>query len=335
MRDRLTWLMVVVALFALGAAACGDDDERPTPAATEEAHEDGETTEIAFEMDSETVLHHWQALAAIESGELDDARHHIDHIIGFVGDADAAHATAMQDALAAIEAGDLHDAEHELEEMVSGHAESALTAPQLHAQMALTAVNADEVDDATHHLEHAIAGLPADESGEFNEVLDLLHDGDHSEAAEPLADLALAMSDDAHAGDDDHDADEAHDDDHEAELEADREVTIVMTEFAYEADVIRAAVGERVRIVLRNDGAVLHDLTAEDFVGTAEATGSVESHDSDTGDHHGDEMTFHAAANGGDTVELVFEADEAGEFELFCTVPAHRELGMTATLIVE
>lgn len=44
MRNRLTWLMVVVALVALGAAACSSDDDSSaaaaTPTASEEAHDD-------------------------------------------------------------------------------------------------------------------------------------------------------------------------------------------------------------------------------------------------------------------------------------------------------
>lgn len=43
MRNRLTWLMVIVALVALGAAACGDGDDSTAAAAavaSEEAHDD-------------------------------------------------------------------------------------------------------------------------------------------------------------------------------------------------------------------------------------------------------------------------------------------------------
>lgn len=46
MRTRLTWLLAIVALLALGTAACSGDDEEPTAAATtvatEEAHDDDE-----------------------------------------------------------------------------------------------------------------------------------------------------------------------------------------------------------------------------------------------------------------------------------------------------
>ena len=61
----------------------------------------------------------------------------------------------------------------------------------------------------------------------------------------------------------------------------------------------------------------------------------MESHDSTASGDHMDAGTFHAAATAGGTAELVFEADEAGEYTLFCTVPGHRELGMTATLVIE
>jgi uncharacterized cupredoxin-like copper-binding protein len=46
-------------------------------------------------------------------------------------------------------------------------------------------------------------------------------------------------------------------------------------------------------------------------------------------------MDFHTAAESGETSELLFVATEAGEFKLFCTVPGHEQLGMTAVLIVD
>ncbi len=333
MTSRVKWLlMVVLAIGALGlAAACGDDDDdtNADAAATEEAAHDDEATDgVAFEMDAETVLHHWQALAAIADGNLDDARHHIEHIIGVV-DADADHASAMREALAALDAGELHDAEHGIELMVAGSAETELTTGQLHLQMALTALTAREDADARHHIEHAVAALHDDEAAELDAVIAFLDEGDHDEAAEHLTELVIALSGGAeHEDDADHEAGSA-------ELEADREIIVVMTEFAYEPAVIHAKVGERVRLVLHNEGVVLHDITAEEFHGQVTTTGSLEQHESTAGGHDAGANVFHAALNGGDSAELVFEAEEAGEYTLFCTVPGHRELGMTATLIVE
>ena len=37
----------------------------------------------------------------------------------------------------------------------------------------------------------------------------------------------------------------------------------------------------------------------------------------------------------GDTTSVTFVADEAGEFEFYCSVGSHRQLGMVGTLVVE
>ncbi len=98
---------------------------------------------------------------------------------------------------------------------------------------------------------------------------------------------------------------------------------------------IRAKVGERVRLVLANEGVLLHDVTAAEFHGQVETTGGVQRHESEAGNGHAHGSEFHPALNGGDTAESVFEAEEAGDFEVFCTVHGHRELGMTARLVIE
>ncbi|MHC4909503.1 MAG: cupredoxin domain-containing protein [Planctomycetota bacterium] len=161
--------------------------------------------------------------------------------------------------------------------------------------------------------------------------------GEHHEAEERIVALlegvAEAAHDDNHDEGNDHDDGDAHDDDgdeHEA-----RTITVHMTEFAFEPDEIHVEVGERVRLVLVNEGVALHDITAEEFHGEAEAVGSALHTDSTAGDDHAHGGVFHAAANAGETAELVFVAEEVGEFELLCSVPGHSDLGMTATLVVE
>jgi uncharacterized cupredoxin-like copper-binding protein len=260
------------------------------------------------------------------AGDIDDARHHIEHIIADVDD-DAMHLAAMNDALTALNAGELHDAEHEIEEMLAGRAEQQLTGELMHLQMAVTAIDDGDAAEATHHLQHFTA--LALETAEADEVLEFIDAGELDEAEEHLATLVASLSGDLDAhGDDGHDdADNTHDEADDADV---RTITITMTEFEYSQPVIEAEVGERVRIVVENDGAVLHDLSADDFQGEVAAEGSVEHH---SDDDHG-MAAFHVAANAGDEAELTFVAEEAGELELYCTVPGHRELGMTATLVI-
>lgn len=308
------------------ADADADHDDADTDADHDDADEDADHDDgaIAFQMSANTVLHHWEALIALQADDLDDARHHVEHIAEAVS-ADATHAGAMSDVLVALDAADVHDAEHGIEVMLAGRAERDLTPEVLHLQMALVAVRADEEAEARHQIGH-LAGSGAD-GADTQQLIAFLDDGHHDEAAEQLETMIAALG-----------GASAHDDDehgHEAELEADREITVVMTEFAYEPEVIRAKVGERVRLVIDNRGAVLHDLTTEDFDGEVQTTGGVEQHESSAGDHHGDGNAFHAAVNGGETAELVFEAHEPGEYTLFCSVPGHLQLGMAMTLIIE
>jgi nitrite reductase (NO-forming) len=112
------------------------------------------------------------------------------------------------------------------------------------------------------------------------------------------------------------------------DVHVDRTINVVMTEFAYEPAEIVVALGETVRLVLTNEGGVLHDITSDGFHGvlhTAEGTDH---------DHAQPDGGFHAAAEVGLQAELIFTAEEVGEFDLFCSVPGHRDLGMTAVLLV-
>ena len=78
---------------------------------------------------------------------------------------------------------------------------------------------------------------------------------------------------------------------------------------------------------------VRHDITTDDFQGTADATGDTAHGHDDRGS--ADARGCRAARESGGTGELEFVAEVAGTFELFCSVPGHRQAGMTATLIVE
>lgn len=318
MRRRSLWLLAtVIAVGALLGAACSDGEDA---APVEDDHGD----EMVFEMDAETVLHHWQALAAIRAGDLDDAQHHVEHIAEVVS-ADEAHASAMHEILASLDAADVHDAEHGIQVMLVGRAEQEVTAELVHLQMAIAALGGGKASEAMHHLEHFVAVAHDDEAGEGSEIVEFLERGDLGEASEHLEALIDGLiSGNTHAESDDA---------HEAGESDTRTVTITMREFSYGPVEIHAKVGERVRLVLVNKGVVLHDITTDSFKGEVETEASAEHH----GDHpaEGEGPNFHAAANAGETVELTFVAEEAGRLELYCTVPGHRELGMTALLIVD
>ena len=306
-------LLTLGALALLIGAACSDSDSDAG-----HAHDGSNGDAVAaFAMDSRTVLHHWQALAAIRAGDFADARHHVEHIIGTIDESD--HVAAMEAILAEIDAGETHEAEHGLEVMLVGRAAPELGLDLLHLQMALEALADGDADDAAHHLEHVIAASPEAMADEAEEALLLIRQGDLHEGEEHLSVLLDRMA--GHLDGSDGHADAGH----HADSTGARTITVVMTEFAYQPQTIHVQVGERVTLLLENDGATLHDITTEHFEGQVEVgEASVEHHD---GADHG--STFHAAANAGEHVQLTFVAAEAGEFELFCSVPGHRQQGMT------
>ena len=86
--------------------------------------------------------------------------------------------------------------------------------------------------------------------------------------------------------------------------------------------------GEQVRIELRNDGAILHDLKIEDL-----SADGVQSQSS--GPLSGNEGELFVGADPGKEGTLVFTPTETGAFTYYCTIPQHRQLGMKGTIIVQ
>ena len=85
--------------------------------------------------------------------------------------------------------------------------------------------------------------------------------------------------------------------------------------------------GERVTIAFANEGSILHDLKI-----TGLAASGVVSQGSGLAAGKGE---LFVAANKGGAGILVFTPTEFGQFDFYCTIPRHRDLGMRGTLIVE
>lgn len=99
-------------------------------------------------------------------------------------------------------------------------------------------------------------------------------------------------------------------------------------EWGYEPETIALERGQQVRLLLENDGALLHDLKVEEL--TADV---IESRS--TGPLSAGEDDIFTAAEVGEQGDVVFVPRESGTFAMFCTLPGHRQLGMEGTLIVE
>jgi uncharacterized cupredoxin-like copper-binding protein len=88
-------------------------------------------------------------------------------------------------------------------------------------------------------------------------------------------------------------------------------VKLVAKEFAFEPKEIRVKAGQPVRLVLENKGVIEHDLVL-DKLGVK--TSPIQP---------------------GKTAEVTFTPKAKGRYPIVCSVPGHKEAGMTGTLVVE
>ncbi len=92
---------------------------------------------------------------------------------------------------------------------------------------------------------------------------------------------------------------------------------------------IRVARGERVRIVVRNSGKVLHEMvlgTREELERHAELMRKFPSMEHDE--------PYMAHVNPGAAGEIAWEFTKTGEFLYGCLIPGHFEAGMMGRIIV-
>lgn len=93
--------------------------------------------------------------------------------------------------------------------------------------------------------------------------------------------------------------------------EGPREIRVLLQDFAFEPEDITVKSGERVKLVLVNEGSVPHDWNVDsmDLVSPVVAAGQ--------------------------TATFEFTAGEAGTYEAYCAEPGHEALGMVGTIIIE
>lgn len=110
------------------------------------------------------------------------------------------------------------------------------------------------------------------------------------------------------------------------------EVTVAASDLlAFEPATITVKAGQPVRVVLENEeNTALHDFSVESMPVSDVMAGGDEHAHGETSD-----FAVHVAAEAGNNGEVMFTPEEPGEYEFFCSVPGHREAGMTGTIIVE
>lgn len=89
---------------------------------------------------------------------------------------------------------------------------------------------------------------------------------------------------------------------------------------------LTAAAGD-VEIALHNAGAIPHDFTIDEIEAEASAEG-------DTSEASSGEFDVHVVLEGGQSATLKLSGVSAGEYDFYCSVPGHKEAGMTGKLTV-
>lgn len=109
-----------------------------------------------------------------------------------------------------------------------------------------------------------------------------------------------------------------------------RTIPITMTEMRFSPDRINVRVGETVRFVHRNAGAVLHEMV----IGTKAALDEhAELMKKFPGMEHDEPWMAHVAPGG--RGEIVWTFNRPGEFDFACLIPGHYEAGMVGRIVVE
>lgn len=105
---------------------------------------------------------------------------------------------------------------------------------------------------------------------------------------------------------------------------------VTATDNEFEPGALTINTGETVRLVLNNRGAQEHDLTIDGAKGKVKVVSESGSH----GASHS-HKSLHVSAAAGETGALDFTPSEAGTYEFYCSVPGHKEAGMSGKLVVQ
>ncbi len=114
----------------------------------------------------------------------------------------------------------------------------------------------------------------------------------------------------------------------------DREVTIEMTDFAFDPDLVLVTAGESVRFVVTNSGAIEHELrfTTEHAAAEHIAAGHA-GHGDESGGHGHDEMLLLVPP--GESGEIIVTFDHHADWDIIaCLIEGHFEAGMHGGLMI-
>ena len=111
------------------------------------------------------------------------------------------------------------------------------------------------------------------------------------------------------------------------------DVTVEMSDFAYNPAAITVPAGQPVTFTVKNVGNIEHDFVVEKIDAT---TNLVQDSGSEMHHAHGQEKNYdlHVSAGAGDTSVFQLTVAEPGTYKVFCSVEGHEAAGMVGELIV-
>jgi len=109
-------------------------------------------------------------------------------------------------------------------------------------------------------------------------------------------------------------------------------INVTMQEFSFQPPEITLKVGQPVKLILQNRGAVLHDFSSDDAEVSVKSSAHGAEHD--MSGMNNEMLKVHMAADVGQTETLEFTPNKPGTYTFFCTVAEHKEAGMTGKLVI-
>lgn len=111
------------------------------------------------------------------------------------------------------------------------------------------------------------------------------------------------------------------------------DVTVEMTDFAYNPSSITVLAGQPVKFTIKNTGNIEHDFVVEEI----DATSTLVMDSGSEAHHaHGEKQNYdlHVSAGAGETSVFQLTVTEPGTYKVFCSVEGHEAAGMVGELIV-
>lgn len=116
------------------------------------------------------------------------------------------------------------------------------------------------------------------------------------------------------------------------------DLTVTATDLKFAPAVLRAALGQPIRVTFINKGAIEHDWEVEGLRATevriVVAPPGLSQRMRTEANEKSTQGVAHASAGAGQQMVISFTPTQSGTYEVFCTVPGHKQAGMVGQFVV-